>query len=168
MTDTATMTAPEIAVGTRVAAIRNGDEQLKTVYWFGEGTYTGQFLPPGFEMPDEDSDIYKLAQAAIERSDRTSRVDVYITELSHQVSAGKLPLEEAQARAASFRAWDEQERAKPIEERVQAFLIDAAKNPRIDLDNGATVWGYQCWWGPLESLQRTFAAYSWELVEVEQ
>jgi hypothetical protein len=21
-------------------------------------------------------------------------------------------------------------------------------NPRIDLDNGSTVWGCQCWWGP--------------------
>lgn len=28
------------------------------------------------------------------------------------------------------------------------FLHDAGiKNPKIQLDNGGVVWGYQCWWG---------------------
>lgn len=26
-------------------------------------------------------------------------------------------------------------------------------NPRIDLDNGDTVWGCQCWWGPEKDIQ---------------
>ena len=24
-------------------------------------------------------------------------------------------------------------------------------NPRLKLDNGATAWGYECWWGPEEA-----------------
>ena len=29
------------------------------------------------------------------------------------------------------------------------FAEAGIKNPRIDLDDGATVWGFQCWWGPI-------------------
>jgi hypothetical protein len=28
------------------------------------------------------------------------------------------------------------------------------ENPRIDLDNGTTVWGCECWWGPTEAVQQ--------------
>lgn len=40
------------------------------------------------------------------------------------------------------------------------FMADAirqggGKNPRIDLDQGYTVWGCECWWGPeLAVMQR--------------
>lgn len=28
-----------------------------------------------------------------------------------------------------------------------------AENPRITLDNGSVVWGYQCWWGAEEQIR---------------
>lgn len=32
-------------------------------------------------------------------------------------------------------------------------LVEACvRNPRITLEGGGTVWGYQCWWGPAETL----------------
>ena len=32
-------------------------------------------------------------------------------------------------------------------------------NPKIKLDNGETVWGCQCWWGPEVSIQRKLKEY---------
>lgn len=29
-------------------------------------------------------------------------------------------------------------------------------NPRIRLDDGRIVWGYQCWWGPEEKMKTKF------------
>lgn len=29
-------------------------------------------------------------------------------------------------------------------------------NPKIKLDNGDIVWGYQCWWGPTERIKNEF------------
>jgi hypothetical protein len=34
------------------------------------------------------------------------------------------------------------------EERIERVLARMALNPRIDLDSGGSVWGFQCWWGP--------------------
>jgi len=30
----------------------------------------------------------------------------------------------------------------------------AMANPKIQLDNGQIVWGYQCWWGPEEQIKK--------------
>ena len=32
-------------------------------------------------------------------------------------------------------------------------------NPRIDLDNGHTVWGCQCWWGSEKAIEDKMKAY---------
>lgn len=36
------------------------------------------------------------------------------------------------------------------------------KNPRIDLDNGHTVWGCQCWWGDANEVKTRIEAYEAE------
>jgi hypothetical protein len=33
-------------------------------------------------------------------------------------------------------------------DRIEATLHAMSLNPRIDLDAGGTVWGFQCWWAP--------------------
>lgn len=38
-------------------------------------------------------------------------------------------------------------------------------NPRIDLDNGDTVWGCECWWGSEEKIRKSLEEYD-EIVEV--
>lgn len=48
----------------------------------------------------------------------------------------------------------------PVDE---SFPEDFA-NPRIDLDNGSTVWGCQCWWGPEDRMRDRFREY--RMVEV--
>ncbi len=43
------------------------------------------------------------------------------------------------------------------------------KNPRIDLDNGKTVWGCDSWWGPREAvMKRVPADWKWEAVDIDE
>ena len=43
------------------------------------------------------------------------------------------------------------------------------ENPRIDLDNGKTVWGCESWWGSADSLRARFPAdWKWELVDIDE
>jgi hypothetical protein len=42
------------------------------------------------------------------------------------------------------------------------------KNPRIDLDNGKTVWGCESWWGPCEAVRKKIPAdWKWETVDID-
>lgn len=38
---------------------------------------------------------------------------------------------------------------------IQANTIHKYTNPCIKLDDGSTVWGCQCWWGPEEDVKKT-------------
>ncbi len=42
------------------------------------------------------------------------------------------------------------------------------KNPRIDLDNGKTVWGRECWWGEAEATREKFKDYKWNEVDIDE
>jgi len=42
------------------------------------------------------------------------------------------------------------------------------ENPRIDLDDGKTVWGCECWWGDEEKTQERYSDWTWELVDIEE
>lgn len=33
-------------------------------------------------------------------------------------------------------------------------ILGGYPNPQINLDNGKTVWGCQCWWGDLEKFEK--------------
>ena len=39
-------------------------------------------------------------------------------------------------------------------------------NPKIQLDNGEVVWGYQCWWGPEEKVNEMIAGRKIEFVSM--
>ena len=42
-------------------------------------------------------------------------------------------------------------------------------NPRIDLDNGKTVWGCECWWGPEEKMKAKYPDdWKWEDVDIDE
>jgi hypothetical protein len=48
------------------------------------------------------------------------------------------------------------------------FFIFRQSNPRIDLDNGKTVWGCECWWGPADKVRaRIPEDWKWETVDIE-
>lgn len=39
-------------------------------------------------------------------------------------------------------------------------------NPKIELDNGKVIWGYQCWWGDEKAVLDTFKEFEFEEVEL--
>lgn len=42
------------------------------------------------------------------------------------------------------------------------------KNPRIDLDDGKTVWGCECWWGEADAVRKRFPHdWVWEHVDID-
>jgi len=34
------------------------------------------------------------------------------------------------------------------------YVSPFGKNPKIQLDDGQIVWGYQCWWGPEDKIRQ--------------
>ena len=42
------------------------------------------------------------------------------------------------------------------EEEAQKLTDFFCRSPCINLDNGRVIWGFQCWWGPVEKVQRRF------------
>lgn len=51
-------------------------------------------------------------------------------------------------RTREFKDLDETQKREKIRE------LGLGKNPKIELDNGQIVWGYQCWWGPESELAK--------------
>lgn len=41
-------------------------------------------------------------------------------------------------------------------------------NPKIQLDNGDIVWGYQCWWGPEEKVKNMIGGRKITMVDVKK
>lgn len=53
---------------------------------------------------------------------------------------------------------------------ADALVVDAAKNPKIVLDSGRTVWGCECWWGPEGQIKVRLDRYrkmNYEIVDVD-
>lgn len=42
----------------------------------------------------------------------------------------------------------------PTKEENPLLNMLNLKNPKIELDNGGVVWGFECWWGPIEKYER--------------
>ena len=148
-------------IGSRVFAVRNADE--KTVYVYGRGVYAGDHPRPGSGNWSEEQKA--TTAALIRKSDEEGAVPEWWSAfLEKRVTEGTLTREEADARIASKRARFEKLQGTPMEERVTALLRALDSNPRIDLDNGSTVWGFQCWWGPEAGFEEWVAGR--EVVEV--
>jgi hypothetical protein len=54
------------------------------------------------------------------------------------------------------------------EEEVLRAANLIMENPRIKLDNGKTVWGCQCWWGPEEKVKASIHGSRIVMVDVDQ
>jgi hypothetical protein len=143
-------------VGLRVFAVRNSDQD--NVYIFGHGTYSGDHQIPGtkkFETFEElgltDEQIahhLKFHTEMVENMPWPSWEDWSAQNAAYLREHDGMSDEEIRAFYDEVAA----ERALPVEEQMKIAMIDVYNgmnlNPRIDLDNGGTVWGFQCWWGP--------------------
>jgi len=50
---------------------------------------------------------------------------------------------------------------------VEPFKSIEIKNPCIKLDSGRYVWGFQCWWGPIEKMQAKLGPIIKETIVIE-
>jgi hypothetical protein len=146
--------------GSHVLAVRNADSETNTLYVFGEGTYVGDKIRPGW--PEEPSDVdRKMIEETLQNADPVAQLKAVLDEF---LNRNEITHEDYAARLATAEAQYTVEKAKPMEERVKQYWLSVASNPRIDLDNGGVVWGYQCWWGPVNSFMTRFGHMTWEKV----
>lgn len=152
------------AVGTEVIAVSHADD--KTVWWFGRGAYMGDLPRPDMELTDVTR---KLIEAHILHEDeRPIEEHDYVQWHDTLVARGKVPSDQGVEIRAKIIADLRADRALPLEERVQKWFDEMRKNPCIHLRNGWVVWGYQCWWGPKDSVKRQFKDHEWVEVPVPE
>lgn len=136
-------------VGARVFALRDADDD--TVYLYGFGVYAGKHMPPGQEVTDEDLVDARRAIAATDEDGYRQRQNAWWVELiDRAVAEGRMTAEEGDLELVAMVGRSDVEAARPLEERAAELAATFRSNPRIDLDGGGVVWGYQCWWGPIE------------------
>jgi len=131
--------------GDRVFAVSNVTPD--TVYLFGFGTYAGRKLAPGTKPEDlvpSEADIAESARMIQEMDADAANLDTVSDRIARENGATEEEIATYQAERAAYRARPVNERAVELSRQVAESL---ARNPRIDLDNGGHVWGFECWWG---------------------
>jgi hypothetical protein len=137
-----------VDVGDRVFAVRDADKTEVRLY--GRGVYAGDKPRPGSSQPTDD-DLARLVPV-IEHAD-ANPMDV-TGWYDRMVETGEMTRQDADDALAAGQASAQAERAKPMVERARALWDRLALNPCIELDNGGTVWGFQCWWGAEDQFDR--------------
>jgi len=145
-------------VGTRVIALRNVEGNI--VYSFGAGVYEGDFPRPG--TGDYPTGVEK---DAIEKCIRDGMTDEglekqmrFTESLLRWELPGQEPLTEEQIQADLAKAREKylERTARPFEEQVRDLWKASRDNPRIKLDDGGYVWGFESWWGPEEQVRTKY------------
>lgn len=150
------MTKTMTEIGTRVLAIRNADESGKA-YVFGYGVYEGNFLRPGTpkEMPKKDADLIRSIIVKGDREESLEENRSWIRKkLSGAVADEEMTQEEADQQYLEYLDREKEHHCRPVEERVREIWLKMQGNPRIKLDDGGYCWGFECWWGPAERMEK--------------
>lgn len=148
--------------GSRVLAIRNGEDT--TLYVYGEGTYVGDLLRPGATWPC-DPDTYEMIREVVTAHDDEPIEGHYFLgfyDASVESQPDQPPLKTREETIAGLLA----ERERPIDDRVRDLWEATSGNPCIHLDSGDTVWGFQCWWGPLDRANKKYPEETFERIVV--
>lgn len=138
------------SVGSRIAAVRDATDSV--VHLYGRGVYAGDFPRPG---SGNWSEAYQAsAEKSILQGEAERSVDELVSwvasRLDRDVMDGRVTQEEADSQLAESRRKYEEDRARPVRDKAIELLHMMDLNPRLDLDNGSTVWGCECWWMPEE------------------
>lgn len=132
--------------GTRVFAVISANSE--EVRFLGFGTYVGDLPRPGTPERFSESD-YEMVEQVIREHDDTPPLDSEAI-IRWEIEKGHTAEEDFDKRMDEVEEKLRQDRAQPVRERAHELLLRMANNPKIELDNGDVVWGYQCWWGPEE------------------
>ena len=104
--------------GTRVIAMSHTEDDV--LYIFGFGVYEGDFLRPGVDLDAEVVTLRTWEENELAKPGGIMREIASLT--------GKPP-------------------APHSDDQLRQIAEQMNQNPRIRLDNGKIVWGYECWWG---------------------
>lgn len=150
-------------IGERVLALACADPVARTVDVYGAGVYAGSFPRPGYEdVPVEGSQLYEEWAAVIRSTDnKNTSITWSLNEHKRLFDEGAYTLEEYEHRCEEARRIDMAERLRPMSDRVASVFGGLGMNPRIDLDEGGSVWGFECWWGPEAVVQAKYEGWKW-------
>jgi hypothetical protein len=159
-----------IQIGSRVIALACAEPETKTVDIYGAGIYAGEHPRPGHEdVPVEGSDGYLYWAAIIQRSDDANSSLQWSLDMHKQkFEQGEFDEAEYELRCAEARDLDELQRAVPMSERVAQVFRAIGQNPRIDLDEGGSIWGFECWWGLEDVVTRKYEDWTWVPRSIEE
>lgn len=140
-------------VGSTVLAVRDGDSRVMNVY--GEGVYVGDRPRPGAVWPCSPMD-YELIAQVVTQYDEVPIEEHPFVEFYDRAAEQAGPDNPPKADRATMLAGLLAERETPLDDRVRKLYEATQENPCIYLDSGDIVWGYQCWWGPLDRFEKKF------------
>lgn len=150
-------------------AIRDTSGDPKVVNLFGVGVYVGDEVPPERESEvgawveqAREIDREILAEdpgeaLAVQRGCNTANASLGGTEHSEEALVGFVQA-----------ARDKAEHNLTLDDNAYAAEIRRNPifgNPKIELDGGGVVWGYQCWWGAEDKLDG-YRTEGYEIVTV--
>lgn len=150
--------------GTRVFAVRNADETTVTMYGFG--VYAGRFARPN-AIKFSEEEIDEITEQIVAASSEPIDVAGVQAHYDRHVAEGKCTQETANDLVIKYVRDKEESRARDPRERALEIIDKMNSNPRVDLDNGSTVWGYQCWWAPEDGFEAFVAGRTIVEVPVE-
>lgn len=156
--------------GDRVIALACVDPDTMTVDAYGAGVYAGLRLRPGHEsVPTEGSQDYEYWADVIRRNDEAnSSIQWSLDMHKYLFEQGEYDRDEYDQRCTEARRIDLAERLRPMPERVARVFEGIGMNPRIDLDEGGSVWGFECWWGPEVVVKAKYEGWKWVQRSVEE
>ena len=158
--------------GARVLAISHTENEnpapgeRRKLFIFGEGIYVGDRLRPDAQWPCPTDEYDLIAKVVTEHDDVPIEEHTFVKFYDASVAANPdiPPKKDRDTMVADLLA----ERERPLEDRVRSLWESTNSNPCIHLDSGETVWGFQCWWGPLEQAKQRFARSEQVLVPVPE
>lgn len=155
--------------GTRVIAVACADPETMIVDIYGAGVYAGEFPRPGYEdVPREGSPEHEYWVDVIRSSDeRRSSLQWSLGIHKHRLEEGEYDQAEYELRCAEAQEVDQAERMRPMADRVASVFEGIGKNPRIDLDEGGSVWGFECWWAHEDVVKEKYKDWKWVQRSIE-
>lgn len=151
--------------GSTVLAVQDGSATVLHVY--GEGVYIGDRPQPGTRWPCGTATYELIAEVVTQNDDVPIEEHPFVEFYDYTVTqAGpdNPPKEDRETMIAGLLA----ELEEPLDDRVRKLYESSQMNPCIYLDSGDVVWGFQCWWGPVERFERKFGNTPRVLVPVPE
>jgi len=155
--------------GTRVIALACADPETMTIDVYGAGVYAGEFPRPGYTgVPAEGSDEYEYWAAIIIRNDLArGPLQRSLDEHKRRLDAGEYDQAEYERCCAEAEELDLAAKQTPMATRVASIYEAMASNPRIDLDDGGSVWGFECWWAREDVVREKYKGWTWVRRSIE-